>query len=222
MMTKLTVSDYFSSADLERIREAVTAAERDTSAEIVPFIVERSDDYEEAFWRAGMLVGSLALALFGFLSAGTGLWLPFNLIEVVLIVLLTVATAMLIVRSVPSLRRMLAGKELIEQRVTQRAKEAFLAEQIFATRQRTGILFFISLLEHRVLVLGDSGISTVFGDSGWAGVVERVVAGVRSGSPVDGVVDAIQLMALLLEERGFVKRPDDRNELPDRPRDGEK
>jgi len=216
-MTMRTVSDYFSPTDLERIRETVTIAEQRTSAEIVPFIVERSDNYEEALWRGGMLAGSLVLASFGILSAGTGLWLPLNLIEVVLIVLLAGATAMLSVRSVPSLRRMLTGKELIEQRVAQKAKDAFLAEQIFATRERTGILLFISLLEHRVLVLGDSGISKVIGEADWGSVIEPVVTGLRSGSPVDGVVKSIQIAARLLEERGFVKKVDDRNELPDRP-----
>ncbi len=219
-MSKLTVSDYFSLADLDRIREAVTQAERSTSAEIVPFIVERSDNYEEVFWRAGILAGSVALALLGALRVGAGLWLPVSLTGIVLIVLLLAAAAMLAVRSVPFLRRTLAGKELIEQRVMQKAKEAFLAEQIFATRERTGILLFISLLEHQVLVLGDSGISARFTHADWSIVIDRVVKGLRSEQAVDGVVEAIQRMARLLEERGFVKRMDDRNELPDRPREG--
>jgi putative membrane protein len=212
-----TVSDYFTPADLDRIREAVRVVELKTSAEIVPFIIEKSDDYEEALWR-GMLAGSLALTFFVFLNVMTAPWLPFNMIVVVLMVLVAGGTAMLTVRNVPSLRRLVAGKELIELRVAQRAKEAFLAEEIFATRDRTGILLFISLLEHRVVVLGDSGINKVLHESDWASVVEAVTAGLRSGRPVNGVVEALQQMARLLEERGFARRSDDVNELPDPPR----
>ena len=39
------------------------------------------------------------------------------------------------------------------------AMAAFVEEEVFSTRDRTGILLFLSLFEHRVVVLGDSGIN---------------------------------------------------------------
>ena len=217
-MSKVKVSDYFSHEDLVRITDAVAGAESKTSAEIVPYIVERSDDYEEALWRAGGLVSSLVLGTFGVLSAFTGVWLPFGLPTTVAIVLLSGAVTMLKVRWIPFLRRMFAGKELMTLRVAQRAREAFLSEEVFRTRERTGILLFISLLEHEVIVLADTGIARRVAGDRWNGVVDCVLRGVRSGAPADGVIDAVRTMAHLLEEHGLVHSIDDRNELPDRPR----
>ena len=217
-MSKVKVSDYFSPEDLVRITDAVAEAEGKTSAEIVPYIVERSDDYEEALWRAGGLVSSLVLGTFGVLSAFTGVWLPFGLPTVVAIVLLSGAITMLKVRWLPLLRRMFAGKELMTLRVTRMAKEAFLTEEVFRTKERTGILLFISLLEHEVVVLTDTGIATRVAGDRWNSVVDCVLRGVRSGAPADGVIDAVRTMARLLEEHGLVQSMNDRNELPDRPR----
>ena len=217
-MSKVKVSDYFSAEDLVRITDAVAEAEGRTSAEIVPYIVERSDDYEEALWRAGGLVSSLLLGAFGVLSAFTSVWLPFGLPTVVAIVLLSGAITMLKVRWIPFLRRMFAGKEQMKLRVTRMAKEAFLSEEVFRTKERTGILLFISLLEHEVVVLGDTGIADRVAGDRWNSVVDCVLRGVRSGTPANGVIDAVRTMARLLEEHGLVQSINDRNELPDRPR----
>jgi len=217
-MSKVKVSDYFSAEDLVRITDAVAEAEGKTSAEIVPYIVERSDDYEEALWRAGGLVSSLVLGAFGVLSAFTGVWLPFGLPTVVAIVLLSGAITMLKVRWIPFLRRLFAGKEQMKLRVTRMAKEAFLSEEVFRTKERTGILLFISLLEHEVVVLADTGIADRVAGDRWNSVVDCVLRGVRSGAPANGVIDAVRTMARLLEEHGLVQSINDRNELPDRPR----
>ena len=37
--------------DLDHIQEAVGRAEERTAGEVVPVVVPRSDDYEEAVWR---------------------------------------------------------------------------------------------------------------------------------------------------------------------------
>ena len=55
----------------------------------------------------------------------------------------------------PDLRRALVPAEALAARVHQRATQAFVEEDVFRTRDRTGILIFISLFEHRVVVLAD-------------------------------------------------------------------
>jgi putative membrane protein len=218
-MTKRKISDYFIPEDLSRITSTVAEIESRTSAEIVPSIIERSDDYEEAFWRAGGLTTSMVLGLFGILTALTDVWLPFGLTGAIAIALLSVAVVMLKVRWIPALRRFFAGRELMTLRVTQMARETFLSEQVFNTRGRTGILLFVSLLEHKVVVLADTGIGARMRNDEWDAVVDYVVKGVRSGKPAEGVVEALREMANLLERHGFTRAQDDRNELSDRPRE---
>jgi putative membrane protein len=121
---------------------------------------------------------------------------------------------------IPALRRFCAGKDLMEQRVAMRAFEAFVTEEVFNTRDRTGVLIFVSLLEHEVLVIGDSGVNARVRENDWNDIVRRIVKGLRSHSATHGLTEAIRMTGDLLVERGFQRRSDDRNELDDRPREG--
>ena len=59
---------FFSQADLDAIQAAVQEAEGRTSGEIVPYVVERSDPYQNALWKGaalGALLGPMvALAIY--------------------------------------------------------------------------------------------------------------------------------------------------------------
>lgn len=207
------ISKLFSAADLERISAAVHDAEKRTSGEIVPYVVEQCDDYEFAEWRGGALLALLTAIVLMFLHSYTAVWLPIDLAGKLLAVLIAFGAGMLLVKYVQSLKRNLAGSAAIERRLHQRASEAFVAEEVFLTRDRTGILLFLSLLERRVLVLGDAGINQKVKQEEWQDVVATVVSGIRAGSPVDGLVNAIQKCGALLERRGVNVRADDRDEL---------
>ncbi|RPH35344.1 hypothetical protein EHM92_06340, partial [bacterium] len=82
------VSSLFSAADRERITAAVRQAESKTSGEIVPYVIGRSDSYEEAEWRCGALLGTAALAAFSIIYSYTSIWLPLSVAELVIVALL--------------------------------------------------------------------------------------------------------------------------------------
>ena len=210
-----TVSKFFTSADQNRIVAAVREAEEKTSGEIVPYVVGHSDLYEEAEWRAGGLFGVALALIVILLQTFTSLWLPFGLVQVLLVILLGGAIGMLLGRFVAPVKRFFAGKALLERRVAQRAAEAFIAEEVFKTRDRTGILIFLSLLERKVLVVGDAGINAKVAKNDWHDIVDRLVRGIRTGKPADGLIDAIEQCGQLLRRHGVNIRPDDKDELPD-------
>lgn len=214
------LSRFFSQGDLDRITGAVREAEDRTSGEIVPYAVGCSDAYEEAVWRGGLGFGLLCLAAFEAVRLFTTAWLPVDFGTMAVAACVSAGAGMLLTRTVPGLRRLFAGEALMSRRVSQRAGEAFLAEEVFHTRDRTGILIFVSLLEHKVLVVGDSGINAKVQPQEWEDVVGRVVSGIRAGRPADGLIDAIRQSGVLLERRGVTIRPDDTDELPDRLRTG--
>ena len=208
-------SKLFSESDLNQIKKAVEKAERETSGEIVPYVVEMSDTYEVAEWRAGMLCGALALGGFVAVRQLSEAWLPFDFVEMALVMMLASAVGALLIHFVPSLQRFFAGKHLMDVRVHQRATQAFVAEEVFATRDRTGILIFLSLLERRVLVLGDSGINAKVKQPEWDGIVQLIVSAIRQGKTTEGLIAAIRECCRLLGQHGVTRRPDDKDELPD-------
>lgn len=210
----------FTQADRDRIQAAVADAERRTSGEIVPVVVDECDPYEEAEWRAGALCGVMALSILAAVHLLTPVWLPLRFTEWLLVIVLCFVAAMMLTRFVRPVKRLFAGAKLMDKRVAQRASEAFIAEEVFATRERTGILLFVSLTEHKVIVLGDSGINARVQPSDWQAIVDTIVEGIIQDRLVDGLVNAIGKCGALLERMGVQVRPDDRDELKDNLRVG--
>jgi putative membrane protein len=90
-----------------------------------------------------------------------------------------------------------------------------MQEEVFNTRQRTGILIFVSFFEREVIVIADKGISKVVDQKDWDGIVRFIIEHIRRGKIVDGIEGAIKRCGELLLEKGFVIAPDDINELGD-------
>jgi putative membrane protein len=203
----------FSDAERRAISEAAREAERRTSGEIVPYVVGVCDDYRETVWKAavlGALVGGSSGVAAHFLG---GVWGGSPWLWVVLpAVLLAVASAV-VGRISESFRRLLIPDEVLDLRARQRAAEAFLEEEVFTTRDRTGILIFVGLFEHRVVVLGDAGINRAVPEGAWQGVVADLVAGIKAERTAETLVEAIRECGRLLEAHRVEIRSDDTDEL---------
>lgn len=210
------MKDIFSDQDRERIREAIARAEERTSGEIVPVVVPMSDSYEVAIWKGGALAAIVALGIamlifhfyqgWGFAWLHTGWGTAF----------LTLAAGVsggLAGAFIQPLKRLLSGADDMTRAVHRRAMKAFVDEEVFATRDRTGILIFISLLEHRIEVLGDSGINEIVSPDEWVEVVEQIRTGIRRGNVAEGLITAIDTCGRLLEKSGVEIREDDADEL---------
>lgn len=195
--------------ELAAIEAAVRAAEAETSGEIVPMLVERSDEYLEL---------RLALAALAAFAAGAAAaWLAPELVH--WIVPTQIGVFALLAWGLgwrPLLGRLLPHR-LKDARVARAAELAFLEAGVVETRDRTGILIYVSLLEHRVVVLADRGIHAHVAEGTWDGVVALVLAGIRDDRAEHGLVDGIRRCGEILAHR-FKPRADDANELPDRPR----
>ncbi|HEX7183166.1 MAG TPA: hypothetical protein VF756_15100 [Thermoanaerobaculia bacterium] len=220
-MPKDDLHKLFTDADLEAVRAAVREAEARTAGEIVPYVVAASDVYANALWKGaafGALVGPLiALAVYHLEE----LWGTHLNLWVSLPAAAGAAAGYLLAALIPIVRRWLAGDEILDLRTRQRAEMAFLEQEVFRTRDRTGILIFLSLFEHRVVVLGDSGINQQVEQRQWEGIVADLVTGIRAGRPGAALVEAIRQCGELLERHGVALQPGDRNELPDELRRGD-
>lgn len=216
--------------DDEKIRNAVRRAEERTAGEIVPVLVPKSADYEVVTWRgaaAASLVTLAAVLLVLHFYEGWGLGWLYAPWSVAVLTLGAGVGGALLATYVPPAQRLLAGSDLLDETVHRRALQSFVEEEVFDTRDRTGILLFVSLREHRIEVLGDTGINEQVRPDDWAEVVARIRAGIRNDNLTEGLVEAIEMCGRLLERRGVNVRPDDENELsntvrtPETPEDDE-
>lgn len=202
--------------DRTRIAEAVADAEERTAGEIVPVVVPQSASYDVAVWRgagaAAILALTVALLTVQFYD-GWGLGWLFQPWGVALVTLAAGTGGALLAAFVRPVQRLLTGADLLDDTVHRRAMQAFVEEEVFDTRDRTGILLFVSLLEHRIEVLGDTGINQNVDPDDWAEIVERIRTGIRNRNLTNGLVDAIDMCGRLLERKGVNIRPDDTDEL---------
>jgi putative membrane protein len=110
--------------------------------------------------------------------------------------------------------RTLVPEELCRQKVSARAKQLFLEHGVTETRDRSGVLVYLSEAEHRIEILADRGVHERVGKDGWQRTVDGVVQAIRAGQAGQGVLAAIETIGAALAEH-FPPRPDDVNELSD-------
>ena len=216
----MSATHLFSEADRQRISDAVERAESRTSGEIVPVVVARSGSYPSALWKAALIGVIPGLLIHEWLVLGADDW-GMSVWSAQLMPMTMIAGALLLAAAahfIPAVQRILIPAPRLIESVHKRAQQAFLENEVFQTRDRTGILILVSLFEHRVEVLGDSGINAKVDPDDWADVVTDIVSGIKAGKPTDGLVSAIDRCGRLLEQAGVKRRDDDTDELSNAPR----
>ncbi len=210
------MKDLFTQEELDQIKQAVSGAEERTSGEIVPYFVERSDRYDVTLWRGASILAILSICIAGIVYQfyeGWGFAWLYSGLGMASSILVAGVIGALLGGYVPGIKRFLAGEALLARTVHHRAMRAFVEEEVFNTRDRTGILLFISLLEHRIEVLGDEGINRRVSADDWSEVVEMIRNGIKERKIAKGLIDAIEICGKLLERRGVDIQPDDSDEL---------
>lgn len=197
-----------SEADKQRVKEAVAKAEQTTSGEIVPLVVQSSDAYPHAEFAGGIIGQALALIV--------AIWLApiFDYATVIAVTVGGFFAGFFATRVVPAIKRAILGRKIVKTEVYQRALQAFFELGVGNTREGTGILIMVSMLERRVQVLADRGINAKVDPGTWDQVVDLVLADVRKGSLVGGLCAGIDRCGELLGA-SFPIAPNDINELDD-------
>ena len=210
----------FNDTEKKEIEEAVKALEKESSGELVLYYTAQSDDYDEVSWMTATVLGVLGIVT---VMIAAYYWLlppGYSMIEIGIYLIVLMAIGFFIPKFWKPLKRFFANDAKKDHRVFTKANDAFLAEEVFKTIDRTGILIFISELEQRVVVLADSGINAKVDHSDWQHVVDQIITGIKTNKLKDGLIDAVNSCKKLLLDNGFVVRPDDTNELSDEIRIG--
>jgi len=202
----MRAENFFTHEEKERIRQAVIAAEFKTAGEIVPMLVTSSARYTEVE-LIGLIVGLLVGMIAEFLwSAPWGsqylnLW--------------PVAGALLgfLLCRIAAIKRLLTPSSRVAEAVHSLALASFTQHGLHYTRDHTGILILVSLLEHRVEVLADRGINAKVQANTWEDISKILVDGLKADQACEGFCKAIARCGEILSAH-FPRYPDDKDELP--------
>lgn len=211
----MTIQERFSPEDLERIKKAVHDAESKISGEIVPVFVERSGFYSIANYRAALIGAASVFLLIIIFDRYVPSLAVYDPVLIFTFVMLGGFIGALKSHFISPVKRFMLSQDHLDQATRKRAETAFLEEEVFNTRQRTGILIFVSFFEHEVIVMADKGISKVVDQKEWDSLVRIIIEHIKKGKITDGIVSAITRCGDILLEKGFVITPDDVNELGD-------
>jgi putative membrane protein len=200
-------SDFFSPEQQAEIVAAVTAAETTTRCEIVPMVVSCSDDYPQVDLLAG---GGLALIV----TLATDYLLGIHSTWLILL-LLVISTLILsqIVRRLPWLKRKLIHPRELDATVHNKALTSFMSEGLHQTPENIGVLILISLFEHRVEIVADSGIGDKIAPATWKELVDLLTKGIKQGQAGETLCRVINETATILAEH-FPPGTSDTNHLP--------
>ncbi len=205
----------FSKADMERIKVAVREAESKISGEIVPVIVPKSGYYNIANYKSSIMTALLTFLILVALDKFAPTYAVYDPLLLFIIVIAGGLVGAVIPNFSDAIRRMLVSQVHMEHATRLRAENAFLQEEVFNTRHRTGIMIFVSFFEHEVIVMADRGISKVVEQKVWDRMVQDLTHSIRRGKITEGMEAAIKQCGDILLEKGFLKTSDDVNELRD-------
>jgi putative membrane protein len=215
----MNLKQRFTEADLQRIKSAVKEAERKISGEIVPVIVEKSGHYSVANYKSSLIFAVLSfmvmIVLDRYVIHDASTTLYYDPVFIFFVVVLGGVIGGVIPNFVDPLTKLLVSQRDLDNATRLRAENAFLEEEVFNTRHRTGIMIFISFFEREVIVMADRGISKVVDQKQWDKIVAELIGHIRMGKVVDGLEAAIKQCGEILYEKGFNVTNDDVNELRD-------
>ncbi len=194
-----------SDADRARISAAITAAERNTSGEVVAVVAAESASYLSVpfVWASiAALLVPWPLIVFTWMSVQ---WIYILQLMVFLAVLAVFFYRPLRYRSVPP--------SILRQRAHRRAVEQFLVQNLHTTDGRTGILIFVSVAERYAEILADAAIHQKVPEAAWQAIVDDLTRQIGAGRPGDGFVTAIEAAGRHLAEH-FPPGSIDPSQLP--------
>ena len=193
--------------DREQVAVAISKAESATSGEIFCVVTRASDDYRfiPLLWAAlGALVLPALLIVLTTLSA-----------PAIFSAQLACFAALALALSWWPLRIRAVPRAIRRQRAHAHALQQFLAHGLHTTRDRTGVLLFLSLAERHGEVVADEGIYSKVDPATWDEAVAALTSRARKGAIGEAFIAAIEISGTVLAAH-FPPKEGDRDELENR------
>ena len=197
---------------IEAVTSTVAELERETAAEIVVVSAARSARYTHAAIFMGAAIAWLAVA--GSVLAGRTLSAEWLLIELPIVGLLVFWW----VQRSPAILRHLLSQHRKNVTVKRAAAAAFTEELVHGTRERTGLLVYVSGLEQKVFLVPDGGIEAVVPPREWDTLPWCHREGGQAPRELDAFLDGLRQVGACLARHLPAKDNDNPDELCNAPR----
>ncbi len=199
---------FLSTTEKQQIAEAIRVAESNTQGELVCVVAPASNDYRFLPWLWATLI---ALSLPALVWLAQVWWTQTEVylaqVALFLLVLLLLQWRPVKMRLVP--------RSSQRQHAARLAREQFYAQRLHSTRERTGVLLFVSVAERYVEILADEGINAKVAPGTWDNIVRNFVVQVGAGRIAPGFLEAVAACASMLAEHCPAQK-ENPNELPNR------
>lgn len=204
------------------LEDAVQKAESKTSGEIATAIIQESDSYIGFELNFALLKGFFFFFIMLFFtpevkSVLEGMFWDYS--DSYLVMFYGFSTFLVIfityfMFNLPFFDRLIVPKKVMAEKVKNRAIRHFIEAGVINTKERTGILIFISVLERKVELIADEGIASKIEPEKWQEIVDTITKGIKEKNIVENFSASIAMCGELLSEH-FPKEEGNPNELND-------
>ena len=187
-------------------KRAIESVENASAVEVVVAMRRRSGTYHHANAAVGLVAGFVALAAMLYSSH------EFQLSSILVDPFVVAVLAAFAVEILPRVKRRLTRPAIRHRNVERAARATFVERGIHNTTGRSGVLVFVSWLEHEIVLVADTGLlGALAPDVIPRAETELTAAMWRGGVEVARVLEALAATV----GRAMPHRDDDVNELPD-------
>lgn len=194
-------------AEQQQVADAISAVERNTDAELVTVLAYRADRYTYIAILYAAAIALLTPGIIALTPFWLGLWeVLFTQWSVFIVLALVLQWQPLLTRIIP--------KPIKRWRAANLARRQFLEQNLHHTHAHTGVLIFVSEIEHYVEIIADRGIDMHVEQAQWQRIVDTFTAQVKRDEIVQGFLQCVQSCGELLQAHAPATAQ--KNELPNR------
>lgn len=196
---------FLTDTEKQSLNQQIQQAEAGTTGEIVTVIANQSDGYRyiPLLWAALI---SLSIPGFYFLYqhlthsgwnyAGESSIFLAQLYQIQVLVFLGLGSLF----QLSTIRFWLIPKSVKLHRARRHAHEQFFVQNLHLTKNKTGVLIFVSVAEHYVEIIVDKAVADVVDNTVWHATVNEFIQHVRNGEIATGFSNTVEQCKDVLSE----------------------
>ena len=182
--------DFLSVEEKAALIARIKHAESRTKGEIVTVIAQQSDGYRyiPILWAAllALSIPGMYYAWIFYHSSGWNVEQGSAIVKGLYTTQVLVFLGFGMLFQLPAVRLWFIPTYVKQRRAARHAREQFFLQNLHLTEGRTGVLIFVSVAEHYVEIIVDSGIAEVVDNALWDDVVKEFITFIRKGKIAAG------------------------------------
>lgn len=221
--TKKTIKKLaLTKQDFDHIKQAVAEQEKYTTGEIALALTPESDTY--SFWElffsviCGAFLFAFLLPLSPYVNAflESVFWhlMPWYLPALYGLFSFLFIALFFAVANIPAIDRLIIPYSVRHKTVFNRAIRHFVESGVYATKENSGILVFISVMEREVRIIADFGIGQKIDQKRWDSIATDLSKAIKEKYTAEGILYAVEQCGKILADT-FPANKENPNELAD-------